>query len=38
VISEHERIGEELAMVYFKVLPKRLPGVTEGSHKNPQSG
>jgi hypothetical protein len=22
-------------MVYFKVLPRHLPGVTEGKHKNP---
>jgi hypothetical protein len=37
-ISELERIGEEVVMVYLKVLPRYLPGVTEGNHKNPQSG
>jgi hypothetical protein len=37
-ISELERIGEEAVMVYFKVLPRHLPGMTWGNHENSQSG
>jgi hypothetical protein len=37
-ISELERIREEVIMVYFKVLPRHSPGVTEGNHDNCQSG
>jgi hypothetical protein len=33
-ISELERIVEEVFMVYFKVLPRPLPGVTEGNNEN----
>jgi hypothetical protein len=33
-ISELERIGEEVVMVYFKVLPNHLPGVTEKPQKS----
>jgi hypothetical protein len=32
--SELEIIGDEAVMVYFRYFP----GVTEVSHKNPQSG
>jgi hypothetical protein len=37
-ISVVERIGEEAFMVYLKVLPSHLPGVTGGNSENPQSG
>jgi hypothetical protein len=37
-ISELERLGEEMVIVYFKVLPNHLLEVTEGNHENPQSG
>jgi hypothetical protein len=37
-ISELEKIGEEVVIVYFKVLPNHLPGVTYGSHEHPQLG
>jgi hypothetical protein len=37
-ISELLRIREEVVMVYFKVLPRHLPGVTEENRENLQSG
>jgi hypothetical protein len=37
-ISELESIGEEVVIIYFKALPRHLPGITEGSCENPQSG
>jgi hypothetical protein len=33
-ISEVERIGKDVVMVYFKVLPKHSFGVAEGTDKN----
>jgi hypothetical protein len=35
-VGELERTGEEVVMVYFKVLSNHSPGVTEGNNKNPQ--
>jgi hypothetical protein len=32
-ISEIERIGEEVVMVYFKVLNRHSPGATDRNHK-----
>lgn len=34
MFDEHERIGQEVVEVYFKVLSWHSPEGTEGNHKN----